>query len=297
MRDIHDLRHALDAETTDLAVHIPPDLIRRRAHRIRTRRRTVVAAAVVAVVAGAVSTVTAVSGAGPASEVAGPPSWTSPCPSPPNDPIGEADALGPLVETGAVFDAPNGNIRYDVLIGFTGTVDEPGFVVAFRDQQAGTVEVWDTTLEVRDPSGDLAGKRADDPPRQFFSSQLELGPNTVLDVGFYTRTAHRITVASEGAATAAETSRNAATGWTLFWVQRRATPLPPERHTVPEFYEGPEQVTLTAYDAVGQPQHSITGGLGVGGSVHTRDGSGPPDDQASPSTAPIPTCPSPDAPR
>ncbi|MEO3816587.1 hypothetical protein [Plantactinospora sp. B24E8] len=300
MRDIHDLRHALNAETTDVAVHISPDLVRRRAHRIRTWRRTVAAAAVIAVAAGTVSTVRLVNAATPGFDVAGPPSsGTSLCPSPPDGPTSEMDALGTLVETGAVLDVPSRNLRYDVLIGLTWTIDEPGFAVAFRDQQAGTVEVWDTTLEVRDPSGDLAGKRADDPPRQFLSSQLELGPNTVLDVGLYTRTAHRITVASEGAATDAETSRNAATGWTLFWAQRRATPLPPERHTVSGFYEGPEQVTLTAYDAVGQPQHTVTGGLGVGGSVQNpRDGSAGPADPTSSPTTPTATCPSPDdAPR
>ncbi|WP_148086454.1 hypothetical protein [Micromonospora sp. HM5-17] len=297
MRDIHELRHALKAETTDLAVHISPDLVRHRARRIRIRQRTVAAAAVVAVAAGAVTTVTLASGASPAFEVAGPPpASTPPCPSPQVGPTGEVNDVGQLVDTGAVLDAANTNTRYDVLIGLVGTREPHSFVVAFRNQKTGTVDMWDTTLVSRDRNGDLPGKRTGDPSRQFFSSQLALGPDEVLDVGFYTRTAHRITVTSEGDTTDAATSRDTATGWTLFWAQRRATPLPPERHTVPEFYQGPEQVTLTAYDADGRPQHTVTGGPGVGGSVHNpRDAS--PVGPTSPPATPDPTCPSPGAPR
>lgn len=292
MRDIHDLRDALHAETTDLTVQIPPETIRRRAHRIRIRQRVGLAAAFVVVAAGAAATIPLLTESGPAYEAAGPRPLAAPCPTAPVAATNEI--LDSLVETDVVLEAPNA--QYDVLIGLTGTPDEPSFVVAFRDHATSTVRVWDTVVAQRDPSGDLTGKEAGDGKFQFLSSQLALKPNLVLDVGFYTRTAHRITVASGGSATDAETTRDAATGWTLFWAQRRATPLPPERHTVPEFYQGPEQVTLTAYDADGRPQHTVTGGPGVGGSVHNpRDAS--PVGPTSPPATPDPTCPSPSAPR
>ncbi|MGW0435760.1 hypothetical protein ACWDV4_24870 [Micromonospora sp. NPDC003197] len=202
----------------------------------------------------------------------------------------EIAGLGPLVETGATLDAPNVNARYDVLIGLIGTRDQPSFVVAFRDPHTGAIQVWDTSRFGRDPSGDLAGKRDGDPPHQFFSSQLALGPNSVLDVGLYSRTAHRITVTSEGHAADAETTRNAETGWTLFWVQRSAKPLPPDRFTTSGEYQGPERVTITAYGTTGQPQHIDPGGPHVGGSVQNpRDGSPP--ETVTPSATAVPTCP------
>ncbi|WP_422769848.1 hypothetical protein ACN28C_24380 [Plantactinospora sp. WMMC1484] len=291
MRDIHDLRQALDAETADLTVHMPAELIRRRAHRLRMRRTAVAAAAVV--VAAVASTATLVAGAGPAADVAGPGISTAECPGPTGDPMALRDPLGPLTATGAVLDVPDVPARYDVLTGLTGTSDAPGLVVVFRDRRTGIAQVWDTRGLARDPGGDLAGKRAGDPPHQFVSGQLALGPHRVLDVGLYTRVAHRITVASEGRGTDAVTTRSAVSGWTLFWVQRDATPLPPDRFETPGEYQGPERVTVTAYDHAGRAQHTVTGGPHVGGSVQNpRDGRAGAVGGATPSATPSPnTCP------
>ncbi|MCM0674044.1 hypothetical protein NCC78_04915 [Micromonospora phytophila] len=176
-----------------------------------------------------------------------------------------------------------------MLIGLEGTRDQPGFIVAFRDQETAAVQVWDTLGFGRESNGDIAGKRAGDPAYQFLSSQLALGPNKVLDIGLYTRAAHRITVTSEGHATDAHIAKNAATGWTFFWVQRSARPLPTDRFATPEHYRGPEQVTVTAYDGAGRPQHTATGGPLVGGSVQNpRDGS--PSESGAPSATAVPTC-------
>lgn len=266
MRDIDDLRRGLAAETADVTFHVSADVIRRRARGIRIRQATTIAgAAALAVAALAVPTVLLVDGASPASDDAAQVPSASGCPPrPTNDPDSATRSLGPLVETGAILDAPNVNTRYDVLFGLTGTRDQPAFVIAFRDRQRGTVRTWDTTGLLRDPNGDVAGKQAGDPTHRFQSSQLALGPNSVLDVGLYSRTAHRITVESEGHAKDAETTPNAATGWTLFWVRRDAAPLPPDHASSAEEYRGPEQVKLTAYDAAGRPENTVTSGTFVG---------------------------------
>jgi hypothetical protein len=289
MRDINDLRHALDAETADLTVHLPADLIRRRARRVRMRQASVVAAAaVLAVAALAVPTVLLSDGSSPGYDAAGQMPQVPWCPAPsPSDSI---PSLGPLVETGVTLDAPNVNTRYDVLLGLTGTRDQPGFVIAFRDRHTGMVEPWDTTVLGRGAKGDFPGKRAGDPAHQFQSSQLTLGPKSVLDVGLYSRAAHRITVTSQGRATAARTALNAATGWTFFWAQRAAAPLPPGHNTTPDEYHGPEQLTLTAYDADGRPQHTVKGGFDIGHNVQNpRDHQ--PSDEGKPSKTRVPTCP------
>jgi hypothetical protein len=291
MKDIDTLRQALNAETANLTVHVPAGLIRRRARKVRIRQGATLAVAAAAIVAiGVVPAVLMVGRSSPTSGNAGQVSGASTCPPLfPNYQGDEIAGLGPLVETGATLDAPNVNARYDVLIGLVGTRDQPSFVVAFRDRHTGVIQVRDTSEFGRDPSGDLTGKRNGDPPHQFFSSQLALGPNNVLDVGLYSRAAHRITVMSEGHAVDAETTRNAATGWTLFWVQRSAKPLPPDRFTTSGEYKGPEKVTITAYGATGQPQHIDPGGPHVGGSVQNpRDGS--PSGDAAPSVTAVPTC-------
>lgn len=286
MNDIDDLRHALDAETANLTLHIPASLIRRRARRVRIRQgATLAVAAAVILAIGTGPAVMMVGGSSPASDAAGQVPGASPTPCPP-----PLHSLGPLVETGAILEAPNVNARYDVLIGLIGPRDSPDFVVAFRDRQTGAVEVWDILGLGRNPNGDVAGKRAGDPVHQFVSSQLALGPNSVLDVGLYSRAAHRITVASEGHATDAATRRNTATGWTIFWVQRSAKPLPPDRFATPGEYRGPEKVTIAAYAATGLPQHTDPGGPHVGGSVQNpRDGSPP--QEVTPSPTAVPICP------
>ncbi|MFD0970386.1 hypothetical protein [Plantactinospora endophytica] len=251
---------------------------------------TLAAAAAVVAAVGVVPVVMTVGGSSPASDAVGQVSGASPCPTLSSDnPGGELQTLGPLVETGATLDAPNLDARYDVLIGLVGTRDQPGFVVAFRDRHTRVVQVWDNHGLGRDSSGDFAGKRAGEPAHQFFSAQLALGPDRVLDVGLYSRAAHRITVSSEGHPTDAESTRNTATGWTFFWVQRSARPLPPDRFTSPGDYQGPEKVTVAAYDAAGRPQHTDSGGPHVGGGVQNpRDGS--PSAQVTPSPT-APACP------
>ncbi len=84
-------------------------------------------------------------------------------------------------------------------------------------------------------------------------------------MGIYSGTAIRISVASEGHDSDAHLAPNAATGWTFFWVERTARPLPADANVGPQAYTGPERLTITAYDAAGRPVHSVTGGFHIGG--------------------------------
>jgi hypothetical protein len=266
MRDINDLRHTFDAETADLAVDIPPDLIRRRARGLRVRRATLTAAVgVLAAAALALPAVELFNGSSLGYHAAGQES-RAPClkPSPDDGYDTSPSMLGPLVETSVTFDAPNVNTRYDVLLGLDGPRDMPAFLIAFKDRNTLTIEAWDSIVLHRSPNGEFSGKQAGDFTHQFQTAQLILGPNSVLDVGLYSGAADRITVASEGHATDAGTARNAATGWTFFWAQRAAAPLPPAARSSAEEYHGPEQLTINAYDAAGRLQHTVTGGHFVG---------------------------------
>jgi hypothetical protein len=263
MNDINDLRHALEIETADLSARFPVDRIRRRARRLRVWPRvTMATAAVVAVAAGAVPATALLSGSGRAADIAGQTSWTSPCPP---EPSAESDrdirTLGPMVETGAIVDLPAKDGLYDVLLSLVGTRDTPGFAVAFRDRDTCEVDAWYTAGVGRDDrTGDIPDRRSGNGAYPFFTIQLPLGENRVLDVGLYTREAHRITVASEGEAAAAKMARNAETGWTLFWVERSATPLP-DRFSTLRPYGGPDQVVLAAYDPEGRLLHTAEGRL------------------------------------
>ena len=300
MRDINELRRGLDAETAHLVVDIPPQLIRRRVRWVRIRRATAIAI-------GAALTVTAIAtpvlllggGSDPTPGIAAPVS-TSACPDPsaspataevtPGAPVEVGGRLGPFVNTGTTFDAPNLNTQFDVLIGLDGTPDEPAFVIAFRDRRTARIEPWDTSVLRRDTQGDLPGKGADGQTRRFLSQQLVLGPHLVLDIGLYTRVAPRLTVTSEDHPTDAQASVNEATGWTLFWAQRDAAPLPPDYNMTSVEYDGPEKVTLTAYDAAGNVEFAVTGGVFVGNNVQN-----PRDNSPDPSTASTPPAPIPSA--
>jgi hypothetical protein len=291
MKNIDELRRALDAETADVAVHLPADAIRRRARGIRTRRAAAISGATVfAVAALAVPVALAGGGPGASHEVGGQLPLATACPSESTGTEGKDGAgsapfsLGPVVGTGVTLEAPDVGSRYEVVLALTGTRDDPGFVIGFRDPNAGVVEPWDTTVLARDQNGDFPGKYPGDPSFQFYSGQLALGPNRVLDVGLYTRAADRITVASEGRATEARTERNAAIGWTFFSVERTARPLPPDANTTPEEYQGPERLTITAYDAAGHVQHSVTGGFHLGHSVQNPRDHQPVDDPTTPTS-------------
>jgi hypothetical protein len=298
MPDIDDLRHALAAETADLTVHVPVDRIRRRARGLRVRRATVLTAAVVLAAGAVVAPTVLLSGRSSGPPIGAPPMPTSSCPTPAPAPMpGEIGPLGPFVETGTVLDAPGAGTRYDVLIGLTGTREDPGFVVAFRDRRTGTLLDWDTTVIHRAPDGDFSGKNDSDPTHQFQSSQLVLGPRDVLDVGVYSRAAARITVTSEGEASEAHTAQNAATGWTFFWVRRAAAPLPPDYNTTQDEYQGPERLTLKAYDSAGTLKHSVAGGMFVGLNVQNpRDNQPPNDGGPTPTPGSSTTSPPPAAP-
>jgi hypothetical protein len=279
VRDINDLREALDAETADLAVHVPTERIRRRAHRLRVRQHTLIAAAAVLTVGAlAVPTLVFAGGSGAGAGAGGQVPQASGCAPPPPDPGIQARpeySLGPYADTGVILDAPEVNRRFDVLIGLIGVKQDPGFVIAFRDRRTGDVQEWDTTGLHRSPKGDISSKYDSDPTRRFYSQQLVLGPKTVLDMGIYTRSASKITVASEGRSTPAATARNTATGWTFFWVRRSAAPSRDGR------------LTLTAYDAAGRKVHSVTGGMMVGLNVQNpRDHWPTGDDPNSPASCP-----------
>jgi hypothetical protein len=225
VRNTDDLRHALAAETAHLTVHIPIQTVRRRARGIRVRRSATVAVAGTVAALAVAAPIVLLRGGPSTYNVPQPPAAPPTCPTTPPASPRVPETLGPLAETGSVLDAA-GAVSYDVLIGLEGTRDEPVFVIAFRDRNTGEVEVWQMVGLLRGRGGDLPSKTGGAPYYQFLSDQLTLGPRRVLDVGLYTRTAHRITVASEGRESDADTALNAPTGWTLFWVERSAAPVP-----------------------------------------------------------------------
>jgi hypothetical protein len=201
-------------------------------------------------------------------------------------PLEVGGGLGPFVSTGVTFDAPNLNTQFDVLVGISGTRDTPVFTIGFRNRNTGQTEPWDGTVLARDAQGDLPGRTADGVARRFFSVQLILGPNRVLDVGFYTRAPQRVTVTSENRPTDAEISLNVETGWSLFWAVRDAAPLPPDYNMSQVVYDGPENVTLTAYNAAGNVEYTVTGGVFVGNRVQNPRDNSPTHVPSSPPSAP-----------
>jgi hypothetical protein len=78
-------------------------------------------------------------------------------------------------------------------------------------------------------------------------------------MGVYSRQAARISVASAGQPTDAHLVALSPNGWTLFWVRRDAAPLPDGAGTTEIPYQGPEQVTLTAYAADGAVEQIVDG--------------------------------------
>jgi hypothetical protein len=108
----------------------------------------------------------------------------------------------------------------------------------------------------RASDGTISGKYDADPHFMFFSSQIALGPDDVVDVGVYAGSACRVTVKSEGKESDAATAHNDDSGWTLFWVRRAAAPLPPGYNS-----------TSVAYDGSGRVQDTVTGGFLVGNQV------------------------------
>ncbi|SNT63319.1 hypothetical protein SAMN05421812_11555 [Asanoa hainanensis] len=252
MPDLDDLRRALHDATEDLQPTVTMDRIRRRARRRRAVRNAAVAAGVALVVAaaGVPALDRAPRGGDPA---ANPPATAPACPGPP--------WLGTPFDTEVNIQEPGGR-AYAVVVGLLGTPDHAGFTTAFRDWSTGQVLPWELTGLPRSPSG---GFTVEGKTWWFQSTQLVLGANDVLDVGVYGGAAQRITVASEGHA--AEATVAQAEGWTLFWVLRAAKPLPPDANGGPREYRGPERLTITAYDAAGQPLHTVTGGFNTGNRV------------------------------
>jgi hypothetical protein len=297
MRSINELRRGLDAETADLVVDIPLEVIRTRVRRVRMRRATRIAVGAALTVAAMVTPVLILGrGTAPQPTVAAPPSAStseSACPTPSaasplpaGAPLEVGGGLGPFVSTGVTFDAPNLNTQFDVLVGISGTRDTPVFTIGFRNRNTGQTEPWDGTVLARDAQGDLPGRTADGVARRFFSVQLILGPNRVLDVGFYTRAPQRVTVTSENRPTDAEISLNVETGWSLFWAVRDAAPLPPDYNMSQVVYDGPENVTLTAYNAAGNVEYTVTGGVFVGNRVQNPRDNSPTHVPSSPPSAP-----------
>jgi hypothetical protein len=254
----------MHTETADLTMHIPMERIHRRARGLRALRSAAVAAAFAVVVsAAAVPGFALVHNARQTGglQTGGPPaSVSSACPAPALGSPGTPALLGAVVETGASIEGAGGK-RYDVVLALTGERKDPLFTAAFRDQQTGYVRPWHMIEVPRGPAGEFAAKGR---TWRFQSSQLPLGADSVLDAGIYGGTAHRITVASEGHGSDAHVSENAVTGWTFFWVQRTAKPIPADANGGPQEYTGPERLTITAYDAAGRPDHTVTGGTETG---------------------------------
>jgi hypothetical protein len=268
MRDIEDLRQALDVESAGVVIQVSPDRIRRRARAARTRRNFTVVG-ILAVVAVAVPGVLVVGRPILAPGSRGSCSTSAATGEPDSKPSGASGTnLDQSIDTGVVIPVPERHTQVDVVIKLAGTVQQPAFVVGFCDQNDSAVH-WPTTIMylARAPDGTISGKYDADPHFRFFSSQLALGPDDVLDVGVYGGSAGRVTVKSEGRESDAATAHDDASGWTLFWVRRAAAPLPPGYNSTPVTYTGPEVLTLTAYDGSGGVQDTVTGGFLVGNQV------------------------------
>ncbi|HEX6684657.1 MAG TPA: hypothetical protein VF062_17765 [Candidatus Limnocylindrales bacterium] len=271
MPDIDDLRRAMRSETTGLVMGVSIDRITRRARGLRARRTGVMTAAVaVGVVTLAVPGYALLDRTQPRF---GDPPMSSPssCGPRPSASQRMPQTIGPLVETGTSIEAADRR-RFDVLLGLIGQPDRPMFSIVFRDQRTGQLDPWDMSQVVRGPDGDFAGHG---PAWHFYSSQMPLDAGRVLDAGIYSRAAQRIVVASADGGADARLARNAETGWTFFWVEREARPLPADANTGPEEYTGPERLTITAYDAGGRRQHTVTGGFNVGGRTQNPRDNGP----------------------
>jgi hypothetical protein len=267
MRGIDDLRRELDLATADLVSPLSPERVRRRARVVRMRRGAAAGSvAVLATVALAVPAVVLSRGGlgGPVDSPVGQSSTPAdPTPVPENtQKFPDPPALGQVVGTGVTVDGPD-QTSLEVVLYLTGTRDRPNITYGFRDPGTGVIRpssvyVWD-----RAPNGELSGKHPEDPTIEFVSCQLVLGPHRVLDLGLYAGRASRISVASEGHATDADTAANAETGWTLFWVERDAAPLPEDALAGPDEYLGPERLTITAYSGA-RPVADVTGGFHIG---------------------------------
>jgi hypothetical protein len=284
MHDTEFLRQAMRAETTDLPMYLPIDRIHRRARGLRAVRRATVAGACALVVAAvAVPGYALLDRARPAGQPVGGPPVTATASQCAHPTFGAPDypLLGPVVATGARLEGRGG--PWDIVLALTGPRQYPDFTVAFLDAQTGEDRLWDMTGVRPGPEGDFSAKGR---TYQFLSHQLPLAPNRVLDMGIYSRTAARITVASEGHGVDAHISPNAATGWTFFWVERTARPLPADALNGPQEYTGPERLTITAYDAAGHILHTITGGFNIGGRP-----SNPRDNSPDPHGSPTPGAP------
>jgi hypothetical protein len=261
MRNIEDLRQAMAVESAGVVIQVSPDRIRRQARAVRTRRHVIVVVGILAVVAMAV----------PGALLVGrpilAPGARASCQT--SAATGKPDTQqDQSIDTGAVIPVPERHTEVEVVIKLAGSVGQPAFVVGFRDLNDITVH-WPTSTMylARASDGTISGKYDADPHFMFFSSQIALGPDDVVDVGVYAGSACRVTVKSEGKESDAATAHNDDSGWTLFWVRRAAAPLPPGYNSTSVVYSGPEVLTLTAYDGSGRVQDTVTGGFLVGNQV------------------------------
>jgi hypothetical protein len=286
MPDTEYLRQAMHTETADLAIHLPIDRIHRRARGLRARRTATAAAAFAVVISAMAVPAFALfdnAGRGDGLRFGGAPtSSPSACPTPALGSPGTPALLGPAVETGASIEGSDGK-RYAVVAALTDKRNDPLFTLAFRDEQTGDVRAWHMIEVPRGSRGDFTAKGR---TWQFESTQLPLSADRVLDVGIYAGTAARITVASDGQGSDAHISRNAVTGWTFFWAERTARPLPVDANVGPQEYTGPERLTITAYDATGQVRHTVTGGFDTGNRTQN-----PRDNARDPNGVPTPGVP------
>jgi hypothetical protein len=239
--DVDEFRRLLRAEDEPVA-QIPVERIRRRAWRIRARRGAGLAVTLAAVVAAVTTLAVTRPGLSAGHQAGAPSGTTTNCP----------------IDTGVVGEGHDGT-RYHVILGVTGPSDGPFLTVAYREP-AGALADATTQIQIGPhPSGDFSGKQMTDPTHRFLSVQVPLGPHSVLDMGVYSRPAARISVTSAGQPTDAHLQALSATGWTLFWVQRDAAPLPDGAKSTATPYQGPEQVTLTAYAADGTGEYTVNG--------------------------------------
>jgi hypothetical protein len=254
--NVDEFRRVLCADD-DLDPQIPVERIRRRARQIRARRGAGVTVALAVVVAVVATLAVTLPGRSAGQQAGTPSDAATNCPSSTAAPMVPQVDLAPI-DTGVVVPAGDGT-QYHVILGLTGPTEDPFLTVGYRDPTGGLLDAG-TQIEIGPhPGGDFSGKHTADPTHRFLSVQVPLGPHSVLDMGVYSRSAARISVASADQPSDAHLQTLPATGWTLFWVRRDAAPLPEGAKSTQTPYQGPEQVTLTAYAADGTVEHTVNG--------------------------------------
>jgi hypothetical protein len=173
------------------------------------------------------------------------------------------DSLGPLVDTGVVLDAPNLGKRFETLIGFYGTVEQPavrGRVPRPRRElrravghgRVGSAPPMATSRQVRAAPACTSSSACSWTSARATSSTSALHPPAARSRS-RRRPGERRPDRGERRDGLDAVLGPAARGPAARRLQHHADPV-----------HRPEVPTLTAYDQAGQVQHTVTGGVFVG---------------------------------